>query len=64
MPPPETYKSEIGSQLTMYQVHTGAYVSLLAPENLLSPGFLSEGFTVFSSRPGRPCKVVPCVLGI
>jgi len=32
MPPPETYKSEIGSQYTMCQVHTGAYVSLLAPE--------------------------------
>ena len=32
MPPPETYKSEIGSQLTMCQVHAGAYVSLLAPE--------------------------------
>ena len=25
MPPPETYKSEIGSQSTMCQVHTGAY---------------------------------------
>ena len=32
MPPPETYKSEIGSQPTMCQAHTGAYVSLLAPE--------------------------------
>ena len=31
MPPPETYKSEIRSQPTMCQVHTGAYVSLLAP---------------------------------
>ena len=31
MPLPETYKSEIGSQSTMCQVHTGAYVSLLAP---------------------------------
>ena len=31
MPPPETYKSETGSQSTMRQVHTGAYVSLLAP---------------------------------
>ena len=31
MPPPETYKSEIGGQPTMCQVHTGAYVSLLAP---------------------------------
>ena len=31
MPPPETYKSEIGSQPTMCQAHTGAYVSLLAP---------------------------------
>ena len=33
MPPPETYriKREIGSQPTMCQVHTGAYVSLLAP---------------------------------
>ena len=31
MPPPETYKSEIGIQSTMCQVHTGAYVSLLAP---------------------------------
>ena len=31
-PPPETYKSDIGSQSTMCQVHTtGAYVSLLAP---------------------------------
>ena len=31
MPPPETYKSEIGSQFTICQVYTGAYVSLLAP---------------------------------
>ena len=31
MPPPETYKSEIGSLPTMCQVHAGAYVSLLAP---------------------------------
>ena len=31
MPPPETYKSEIGSQSTMCQVDTGAYVSLLTP---------------------------------
>ena len=31
MPPPETYKSGIGSHPTMCQVHTGAYVSLLAP---------------------------------
>ena len=32
MPPPETYKkSEIGSRPTMCQVHTGAYVPLLAP---------------------------------
>ena len=31
MPPPETYKSEIGSQYTMCQAHTGAHVSLLAP---------------------------------
>ena len=31
MPPPETYKSEIGSQSTICEVHTGAYVSLLAP---------------------------------
>ena len=31
MTPPRTYKSEIGSQPTMCQVHTGAYVSLLAP---------------------------------
>ena len=31
MPPLETYKSEIGSQSTMCQVHTGAYVSLLTP---------------------------------
>ena len=32
MPPPETHKSEIGSQPTMCQVHTGgAYISLLAP---------------------------------
>ena len=30
MPLPETCKSEIGSQSTMCQVHTGAYVSLLA----------------------------------
>ena len=32
MPPPEIYKSEIGSQPTMCQVHTGAYVPLLAPK--------------------------------
>ena len=31
MPPPETYKSETGSQPTICQVHTGACVSLLAP---------------------------------
>ena len=32
MPPPETYnKNEIGRQPTMCQVHTGAYISLLAP---------------------------------
>ena len=31
MPPPETYKYEIGCQPTMCQVHTGAYVSLLPP---------------------------------
>ena len=30
IPPPETFKSEIGSQPTMCQVHTDAYVSLLA----------------------------------
>ena len=29
MAPPKIYKSEIGSQPTMCQVHTGAYVSLL-----------------------------------
>ena len=32
MPPPGTYKSRFGSQPMMCQVHTGAYVSLLAPE--------------------------------
>ena len=31
MPPPETYKIEIGSQSTMCQVQAGAYVSLLTP---------------------------------
>ena len=31
MPPPETYKSKIGSQSTMCQVQAGAYVSLLTP---------------------------------
>ena len=32
VPPPETYKSEIGSQSTMCQVHrAGAFVSLLTP---------------------------------
>ena len=31
MPPPETFKSEIGSQSTMCRVQTGAYVSLLTP---------------------------------
>ena len=31
MPPPETYKSEIGGQSMMCQVYTGAHVSLLAP---------------------------------
>ena len=31
MPPPENYKSEIGSQPASCQVHTGAYVSLHAP---------------------------------
>ena len=39
MHPPETYKSEIGSQSTMCQVHAGAYVSLLTPgeTNYLPP---------------------------
>ena len=37
MPPLETYKSEIGSQLTICQVYTGAYVSLLAPEKPTIP---------------------------
>ena len=32
MPPPDTYKSEVRSQSTMCQAHTGACVSLLAPE--------------------------------
>ena len=32
MPPPETSKSEIGSQSTMRQVQAGAYASLLTPE--------------------------------
>ena len=31
MPPPETYKTEIGSQSTMCQVQAGAYVSILTP---------------------------------
>ena len=31
MPPPETLNSEIGSQPTMCQVHTGAYVSIVLP---------------------------------
>ena len=31
MPPPAAYKSEIGSQSTMCQVHTGAYILLLTP---------------------------------
>ena len=31
MPPPETYKSEIGSHSTMCQVQAGAYVLLLTP---------------------------------
>ena len=31
MSPPETYKSEIGSQPTMCQVHIGAYVSQVVP---------------------------------
>ena len=31
MPPPETYKREIGSKPTMCQVRTGEYVSLLEP---------------------------------
>ena len=31
MSPPETYKSEIGSQATMCKVQAGAYVSLLTP---------------------------------
>ena len=34
MPPSATYKSEIGSQSTMCQVHTGEYLSLLAPNRL------------------------------
>ena len=33
MPPPETFKSEIGSQSTTLQVHTGAYVSANAWRN-------------------------------
>ena len=31
MPPPERYKSEIGSLSTMCQIQAGAYVSLLTP---------------------------------
>ena len=34
MPPPETYKNESRNQPEMCQVHTAAYVSLLAPGKL------------------------------
>ena len=52
MPPPETYKSKIGSQSTLCQVHTGACVSLLAPEkndynNILPP---KKDYHVYISR--------------
>ena len=51
MSPPETYKSEIGSQPTMCQVHTGAYVSLLAP-----------GKT--DCTPCHPKKTTTCILHV
>ena len=42
MPPPEANKSGIGSQPTMCQVHTGAHVSLLAPEKPTIPRATQE----------------------
>ena len=47
MPPPETYKSEIWSQPTMCQVHTGAYVSLLAPGKPTIPLATQEKTTTY-----------------
>ena len=47
MPPPETFKSEIGSQRTMYQVHTGAYVSLLAPDEKTAIYTCTAGVAIF-----------------
>ena len=51
MPPPETYKSEIGSQSTMFQVQAGAYVSLL-----------TSGETKYSDR--RPRKTTTYILHV
>ena len=52
MPPPETYKSEIGSQSTMCQVYTstGAYVSLLAPGKPTIPLTTQENYHVYITR--------------
>ena len=50
MAPPETYKSEIGSQSTMCQVHTGAYyVSLLTPGELVITPQLSGPLPLLSN---------------
>ena len=43
MLPPETYKSEVVSQPTTCKVHTGAYVSLLAPGQ-------NDSYTAFHPR--------------
>ena len=54
MPPPETYKSEFGSRPTMCEVHTGAYVSLLAP-----------GKTVYTAcHPRKATTYIPHVVPI
>ena len=55
MPPPEAYKSEIGSLPTMCQVHNGAYVSLLAPEKADYRLLPREDYHVYITRSTSHC---------
>ena len=51
MPSPEIYKSEIGSQPTICQVHTGAYFPLLAPgKNQLYPLPSNNDYHIYTAR--------------
>ena len=70
MPPLETYKSEIGSQPTMGQVHTGAYVSLLACASThwlsppLAPAWMCQNVPIFSNYGIAPLVItLLCYLG-